>query len=139
MNASLVDRFLKLIPGANRQAFEENQLTADPKLTFLHVFDYFWEQFGIATVSHPWQPDEGMEVLIARFDQTQVYAFFARNLMDDKTLINYFLTVIKKTGKYTRAYEDWMAKQDADKTYAHLKEYWRLEHLKMKRTNPTAK
>ena len=44
--------------------------------------------------------------------------------MDDKTLINYFLTVIKKTGKYTRAYEDWMAKQDADKTYAHLKEYW---------------
>ena len=32
-----------------------------------------------------------------------------------------------------------MAKQGAEKTYAYLKEYWRLEHLKMKRTNPTAK
>ena len=32
-----------------------------------------------------------------------------------------------------------MAKQDTQKNYAHLKEYWSLEHLKMERTNPTAK
>ena len=59
--------------------------------------------------------------------------------MDDKTLITYFLILIKKTGKYTRAYKDWMDKNDAEKTYANLKEYWREEHLKMKRTNPSVK
>ncbi len=102
-------------------------------MSFLNVVDYFWEQFGITTeeeiikntvkLLNPWQPHKGMEVLIDQFDQTQIYAFFAKNLMDDKTLITYFLTVIKKTGKYTRAYEDWMDKDEADKTYSNLKEY----------------
>ncbi len=118
-------------------------------MPFLHVFDYFWEQFRIATeeeivkntatLLNPWQPHEGMEILINRFDKCQIYAFFAKNLMDDKTLITYFLILIKKTGKYTRAYKDWMDKNNAEKTYANLKEYWREEHLKMKRTNPSSK
>ncbi len=80
-----------------------------------------------------------MEIIIDRFDKCQIYAFFAKNLMNDKTLITYFLILIKKTGKYTRAYEDWMDKNDTEKTYANLKEYWREEHLKMKHTNPSAK
>ena len=73
-----------------------------------------------ATILNPWQPHEGMEVLIDRFDQIQIYAFFAKNLMDDQTLINYFMAVIKKTGKYTRAYEDWLVRPDNSKTYALL-------------------
>ena len=48
------------------------------------------------------------------------------------------MAVIKKTGKYTRAYEDWLARPDNTKTYALLKEFWRKEHLKMRRANPTA-
>ena len=148
VNRALVDRFLRLVPDANRRAYETNQLTVDPKQSFLQVFDYFWEQFGMATeeeiinntgtLLNPWQPHEGMEVLIDRFDQIQIYAFFAKNLMDDQTLINYFMAVIKKTGKYTRAYEDWLARPDNTKTYALLKEFWRKEHLKMRRANPTA-
>ncbi len=39
MNSALADRFLKLIPDANRHAFEENQLTVDPKMSFINVFD----------------------------------------------------------------------------------------------------
>ena len=149
MQAALVDRFLKLMPDANRRAFEEGDLTINPKMQFPNVFDYFWNQFGHATeeeiventakLLNPWQPHEGMEVLIDRFDQTQVYTFFARNQMDDKTLITHFLIIIKKTGKYTRAYEDWLNKPDAQKTFANLNEFWRQEHLKMKRANPTAK
>ena len=49
MNAALADRFMKLLPEANRNAFESNQLMINPKLSFLEVFDYFWEQFGMAT------------------------------------------------------------------------------------------
>ena len=91
-----------------------------------------------AKLLDPWQPHKGMEVLIARFDQAQIYAFFVRNLMDDKKLITYFLSVIKKTGKYARSYEDWLTKDEADKTYANLNEYWHQDHLKMKCANPTA-
>ena len=148
MNAAMRDRFLKLLPEANRSAYVDGHLTANPKMNFRQVFDYFWEQFGIATeeeivdniatLLNPWQPNEGLEVLIDRFDKAQIYAFFAKSQMDDKTLINPFLILIKKTGKYIRAYEDWIAKPDADKTYVNMKEFWRVEHLKMKRTNPSA-
>ena len=40
MNAALVDRFLKLIPDANCRTFKESELTVDPKLPFLNVFNY---------------------------------------------------------------------------------------------------
>ena len=109
MNAAMRDRFLKLIPEANRRAYNDGHLTANPKMTFRQVYDYFWEQFGIATeedivdnvatLLNPWQPSEGMEVLIDRFDKAQIYAFFTKNVMDDKLLINPFLILIKKTGK----------------------------------------
>lgn len=58
--------------------------------------------------------------------------------MDNKLLINPFLILIKKTGKYVSAYEDWLAKPDVEKTYVNFKEFWRKQHLKMKRTNPSA-
>ena len=118
-------------------------------MNFPDAFNYFWMQFGDATEEEivdntaklldPWQPQEGIEVLIDRFDKTQTYAFFARNIMDDKTLITYFPILVKETGRYTRAYEDWLAKPDNQKTYAILKEFWREEHLKVKRANPAAK
>ena len=58
--------------------------------------------------------------------------------MTNETLCNYFLAVIKKTGKYQRAYEDWITRDEALKTWAHLKDFWRAEHLKLRRSNPTA-
>ena len=90
INAALVDRFLKLLPEPHRIAFESNQLTVNPKLSFLEVFDHFWEHFGMATeeelientaqLLNPWQPHEGMESLIDRFDKAQIYAFSPRTL-----------------------------------------------------------
>ena len=41
INRALVDRFLRLVPEANRRACEMNQLTVNPKQSFLQVFDYF--------------------------------------------------------------------------------------------------
>lgn len=58
--------------------------------------------------------------------------------MTDINLVTYFYTVIKKTGKYTRAYEGWLQRGDNEKMYAHLKEFWRAAHLKYKRPNSTA-
>ena len=136
INSGLVGKFLKIIPDTNCLTFKTNQLTVNPKLTFLAVFDYFGGKFAMATEAeiikntakllNPWQPHEGMEVLIDWFYQKQIYTFFSKNLMDDKVLINYSLMVIKRMGKYMRAYKDWLAEPDTSKTYAHLKDFWRI-------------
>lgn len=106
---SFYNYFLKQI--AKPMNHESIQLTVDPKQTFLRFFYYFWEHFGMmtedkiiintATLLDPWKPHKGMEVLIDRFDQVQIY----KNLLDGKTLINYFMGVINIAGKYTRVYK----------------------------------
>ena len=147
-NRGLVDRFLSLLPAEYQWSFKNQQLTANPKLTFLQVFDWFYSQYGISTEEEatentaslldPWAPHEGMEALIDRFNKVITYVSFAGEIMTNGTLCNYFLTVIKKTGKYQISYEDWIARNKNFKTWAHLKDFWRTEHLKLHRANPTA-
>ena len=48
-NRALVNRFLSLLPEAYQRSFKSQQLTANPKLTFLQVFDWFYSQYGIST------------------------------------------------------------------------------------------
>ena len=46
MNRALVDRLLSLIPVECEQAFIA--LTFNPKMTFLPVFEWFYDQHGVA-------------------------------------------------------------------------------------------
>lgn len=117
-------------------------------MPYLEVSRWFWENYGTAiekevignTVEllNSWQSHKGMEALIVRYDLAQVYAFFAQHKMEDNILVTYFFRVINKTGEYVRAYDDWLARTEDLKTYVHLKDSWRKEHLKMKISNPTA-
>ena len=117
-------------------------------MTFLQVFEWVFDQYGIAieeeiikntaSLLDSWAPHKGMEVLIDQFDNVLTFASFAGHAMSNGNLCTYFLTVIKKTVKYQRAYEHWLARANTMKTWAHLKDFWRQEHLKMKRFNPTA-
>ena len=66
------------------------------------------------------------------------YASFVGQTTASNTIVTYFLTVIKKTGKYQRAYEDWLAHDANNKTWAHAMDFWRMEHLKLRRSNPNA-
>ena len=65
-----------------------------------------------------------MENLIGRFDKGVTYASFAGQEIANHTIVTYFLTVIKKTGKYQRACEDRVAHNDANRTWAHVKNFW---------------
>ena len=93
---------------------------------------------NMAKLLDNWSPHEGMEKLIDRFDKSVTYASFAGQTTASNTIVTYFLTVIKKTGKYQRAYEDWLARDTNNKTWAHAKDFWRMEHLKLRRSNPIA-
>ena len=53
-------------------------------------------------------------------------------------IITYFITAIKKTGKYQRMYKDWVVRDNTNRTWAHAKDFWQIEHLKLHRLSPTA-
>ena len=117
-------------------------------MSSLEVFRWFYDQYAIAmeeeiienmaTLLDNWSLHEGMEKLIDRFDKSVAYASFAGQTTASNTIVTYFLTIIKKTGKYQCAYEDWLARDTNNKTWAHAKDFWRIEHLKLRHPNPTA-
>ena len=78
-----------------------------------------------------------MKNLIDHFNKGVTYASFASQETANHTIVTCFLAVIKKTGKYQRAYEDWIARDAVNKTWAHAKDFWRMGHLKLRRSNPT--
>ena len=79
MNRALADRFLSLIPEEDKRSFTAQHLTSNPKMTFLQVFEWFYDQYGLATeektieniakLLEKWSPHEGMEKIIHRFDK----------------------------------------------------------------------
>lgn len=48
VNRVLVDRFLYLLPEAYRNVFNSTEMTINPKMTFLKVLNYIWDQYGTA-------------------------------------------------------------------------------------------
>ena len=53
MNRALADRSLSLIPEEYKSSFIAQQLTSNPKMTFLQIFEWFYDQYvnqyGLAT------------------------------------------------------------------------------------------
>ena len=49
MNRTLADRFLSPIPEKYKHSFIAQQLTSNPKMTFLKVFECFHDQYVLAT------------------------------------------------------------------------------------------
>ena len=96
--------------------FYNETLDTKPKNDFLEVFRWFYDQYDIASEEENienmanlldnWSPYEGVEKLLDRFDKSVTYASFAGQTTASNTFVTYFFTVIKKTGKYQRAYED---------------------------------
>ena len=125
MNHALADRFLSLISGEYKRSFLAQQLTSNPKMTFLEVFEWFYNQYCVAMKEEiigntaklldDWSPHKGAEKFIDRFDKGVTYASFANQEIANHTIVTCFLTVIKKTGKYQRAYKDWVARDAANK------------------------
>ena len=117
-----------------------------PQMAFLEVFEWFYGQYSaameeeiiknIAKLLDNWSPNDGVEKLIDRFDKGVTYASFTNQEIANHTIVTYFLTVIKKTGKYQCAYEDWVARDAANITWAYAKGFWRMENFKLCRSNP---
>ena len=93
---------------------------------------------NMAKLLDNWSSHEGMEKLIDCFDKSVAYASFAGQTTASNTIVTYYLKVIKKTGKYQHAYEEWFARNANNKTWAHAKDFSGMEHVELRRSNTTA-
>lgn len=55
-----------------------------------------------------WQPHQGIATLFAQIEEGVVFAVFAHKPMDEQTMAESFLILIKTTGQYQICYEEWM-------------------------------
>ena len=62
----------------------------------------------------------------------------ADKFMDEQTMIDSFLVVIKKTGHYTQYYEKWVALAARFKNWTYNKVFWRAKYLLKKMTTVPA-
>ena len=148
MNRLLTTVFLSLLPSAEVQGFRDTTLAADPKMKFIDVFNYFWTTYGMIReedvldntkrMQADWQPHQGIEVLFQQIEEGVTFAVMADKHMDDQTMIDSFLVVIKKTGHYTQQYEEWVAKEARFKNWAYNKVFWRAKYLLKRMTSMPA-
>ena len=112
-------------------------------MAFLEVFEYFWDQYGQATEKN--NQEHGVtlwSVVTAQRDRETNWPFWPSAHVcllcetRNATLCTYYLMVTKKTGKYVRAYKNWLVRPENQETLAYLKYFWRIRHLKIWRSNP---
>ena len=102
MNRALVDRCSSLIPEEYKHSFIAQQLASNPQLTFLQVYEWFYDQYRLATEEETtkttaklldnWSPHKGMEKLINRFDKGATYTAFASQEIANHIIVTYIFS-----------------------------------------------
>ena len=148
MNCLLTTIFLSLLPAAEIQGFRDTTLANGPKMKFLDVFNYFWTTYGMIReedvldntqrMQADWQPHQGIEVLFQQIEEGVTFAIMADKFMDEATMIDSFLVVIKKTEQYNTYYEEWTMLDACMKNWLYTKVLWRAKYLLRKKTTTTA-
>ena len=148
MNRLLTTIFLSLLPAAAIQGFRDTTLASNPKMKFIDVFNHFWVTYGIIReedvldntkrMQADWQPHQNIEVLFQQIEEGVTFAVMAEKFMDEQTMIDSFLVVIKRTGYYTQYYEEWVALAARFKNWTYNKVFWRAKYLLKKMTTTPA-
>ena len=118
-------------------------------MKFIDVFNYFWTTYGMIReedvldntkrMQADWQPHQGIEVLFQQIEEGVTFAVMADKFMDEATMIDSFLVVIKKTGQYNQYYEEWTLLDNRLKNWTNcIRVFWRGKFLLKKKTTTPA-
>ena len=134
MNSALIDRFISFMDLAFKQAFN-NQRVSNPKIQFRQCLAYFLTQYGHTNEKEradnkkmlevPWALQDGWEHLQKQVDDVIIYAIFTGQPMTDGSIVDAAMTLVLGTGLFGTQYEQWHDRPDADKTWAHFKDFWK--------------
>ena len=117
-NHILCTIFLSLLPREEVKGFIANNLADDPNMRFAAVFEHFWATHGMVREKNVLentklmqadrQPHQGIQILFGQIEEGVTFVIFARKSIDEQTMVESFLIIIKKTGQYQTYYEEWM-------------------------------
>jgi hypothetical protein len=117
------------------------QVLEDPDISFantpvLDILTHLWETYGKIThadleenverMKAPWNPDDGVEVLIAQLKLGREYAAAGNDPISETTAVQFGYAIIKQTGKFETACYEWRLKPTAEKTFENFVTKFRL-------------
>jgi hypothetical protein len=79
---------------------------------------------NLTTMKAPWDPSTDLELVFARALKCRRFAASGGDPISDPAYIHILLEVFTESGVFTRALEDWRAKDDTDHTTANLKTHF---------------
>ena len=136
MNKALTERFLQLVPAAQRQGYKDI-LVGDPNRRFETTFAYFYDNYGQEDeieiennkdkMKADWHPRDGFEVLKQRIKDGMMYAAFANKSISPDDALNMMMVVITRTRLFATQYQEWHGRDPNEKNLAHAFEFWGLK------------
>jgi hypothetical protein len=94
---------------------------------------------NLSTMKAPWDPSTDLELVFARAHKCHRFAISGGDPISDPAYIRILLEVFTESGVFTRALEDWRAKDDADHTTANLKTHFGKADKERLRSTSTLK
>ena len=71
-----------------------------------------------------WTFAKGLEVLINKNEGARLYATFTGSPIDNVTAADTAVGLILRTGLFATEYTEWTARDAAQKSWAHFKDFW---------------
>jgi hypothetical protein len=94
---------------------------------------------NLTAMKAPWDPSTDLELVFARAHKCRCFAVSGGDPISDPAYIRILLEVFTESGVFTRALEDWRAKDDADHTTANLKTHFGKADKERLRSTSTLK
>jgi len=145
MDSALITRFTSLFDEQFKRGFVKRYIS-NPKMTFRECFDWFYDAYGkydehdIAEneqrMKKPWSMHDGWEILEDQIEEAWIYSMYCQNEIADKAAVNIAMKLILDTGIFAHEYEQWTARDEAEKTWAGMKAFWPAK-IDLKKTTST--
>ena len=103
-------------------------------MSFMYCYQWFLTTYASAdeadrkenkaTMNMEWHIDDDFPKLARTIDDAILYAQFANAPITDQDATDAGMRMIMSTGVFERQYEEWHARPDDQKDWAHFKAWW---------------
>jgi hypothetical protein len=148
LKEQLMKMLIVAIPSLYLTTLEDDDLglaLVTPKQILAHLVTEFAAikaddlEANLAAMKAPWDPSTDLELVFARAHKCRRFAISGGDPISDPAYIRILLEVFTESGVFTRALEDWRAKDDTDHTPTNLKTHFGKADKERLRSTSTLK
>jgi hypothetical protein len=136
------------IPSLYLTTLEDDDLglaLVTPKQILAHLITEFAAikandlEANLTAMKAPWDPSTDLELVFARAHKSRRFAASGGDPISDPAYIRILLEVFTESGLFTKALEDWQAKEDEEHTMVSLKTHFDKADKERLRSSSTLK